>query len=113
MSISAQADDAASLVDELGLAPAIAFGTSGGGDILLELIERRPKRLRSAVVHEPALISLAETADPEDDPLAPVVELVDRDPRAAMERFIRMHTDDATFESLDPAAPEVLAFVAQ
>jgi pimeloyl-ACP methyl ester carboxylesterase len=102
MSISAQADDAASLVEELGLAPAIAFGTSGGGDILLELIARRPTLRRGAVVHEPALISLAETADTEDDPLAPVVELAERDPRAAMEAFVRMHTDDATFESLDP-----------
>ena len=42
MSIAAQADDAAALIEELGLAPAIVFGTSGGGDIALELVARRP-----------------------------------------------------------------------
>jgi pimeloyl-ACP methyl ester carboxylesterase len=46
MSIRAQADDAVALIEELDLAPAIAFGTSGGGDILLELIARRPAVLR-------------------------------------------------------------------
>ena len=42
MSIEAQADDAAALIEELGLAPALVFGTSGGGDIALELVARRP-----------------------------------------------------------------------
>jgi pimeloyl-ACP methyl ester carboxylesterase len=101
MSIPGQADDAAALIEELGLAPAIAFGTSGGGDILLELIARRPGVLRGAVVHEPALVALAEIPDPKDDPLRPIAELAERDPRAAMEAFVRLHTDDATFEALD------------
>jgi hypothetical protein len=68
-------------------------------------VTRRGARARAGdrLRHEPALISFAETADPEDDPLAPVVELAERDPRAAMEAFVRMHTDDATLESLAPA----------
>jgi pimeloyl-ACP methyl ester carboxylesterase len=100
MSIAAQADDAAALIEGLGLAPAIAFGTSGGGDILLELIARLPDVLRGAVVHEPALVALADLPDSGKDELGPIVELAARDPRAAMEAFIRLHTDDATFESL-------------
>jgi pimeloyl-ACP methyl ester carboxylesterase len=106
MSIPGQADDAASLIEELGLAPAIAFGTSGGGDILLELIARRQAALLGAVVHEPALVALAERPDPNEDPLQPIVELADRDPRAAMEAFVRLHTGDATFEALDPMLRE-------
>jgi pimeloyl-ACP methyl ester carboxylesterase len=55
MSIAAQADDAAALLEELALAPAVAFGTSAGGNVLLELLARRPDVLRAAIVHEPAL----------------------------------------------------------
>src|SRR5687768_10815257 len=46
MSIAAQADDAAALIEELRLVPAIVFGTSGGGDIALELLARRPELVR-------------------------------------------------------------------
>jgi pimeloyl-ACP methyl ester carboxylesterase len=106
MSIAAQADDAAALIEGLGLAPAIAFGTSGGGNTLLELIARRPGVLRGAVVHEPALVALADPPDPAEDELGPIVELAARDPRAAMEAFIRLNTNDATFESLDPELRE-------
>jgi pimeloyl-ACP methyl ester carboxylesterase len=106
MSISAQADDAAALIVELGLAPAIVFGTSGGGDIALELVARRPELIRGAIVHEPALVALA--GDPQDgDPdLQPIVELAAVDPRRAMEAFVRGHTSDATFEALDPQLRE-------
>jgi pimeloyl-ACP methyl ester carboxylesterase len=106
VSIPAQADDAAALIEELELAPAIAFGTSGGGDILLELIARRPDLLRGAIVHEPALPALADPPEPGEGELGPIVELSARDPRAAMEAFIRLHTNDATFESLDPELRE-------
>lgn len=105
-SIAAQADDAAALIEELGVAPAIAFGTSGGGDILLELIARRPDVLRGAVVHEPALVALADPPEPGEDALGPIEKLAARDPRAAMEAFIRLNTDGATFESLDPELRE-------
>jgi pimeloyl-ACP methyl ester carboxylesterase len=106
MSIADQADDAAALVEGLGLAPVIAFGSSGGGDILLELLARRPGTLRGAIVHEPALIALAAPPPPGGDPLQPIVELADRDPRAAMEAFLRLATDDATFDALDPMLRE-------
>ena len=104
MSIAGQADDAARLIEELGLAPAVVFGTSGGGDILLDLLARRPAVLRGAIVHEPAVIALTDAGD--DDPLAPIAELASADPRAAMEAFHRLNTSDATFEGLDPQLRE-------
>jgi pimeloyl-ACP methyl ester carboxylesterase len=103
MSIAGQADDAARLIEELELAPAIVFGTSGGGDILLDLLARRPGVLRGAIVHEPALVAMADAGD---DPLGPIVELASADPRAAMEAFHRLNTSDATFEALDPQLRE-------
>jgi pimeloyl-ACP methyl ester carboxylesterase len=106
MSIAAQADDAAALIEELGLTPAIGFGTSGGGDILLELIARRPDVLRGAVVHEPALIAVADPPAAGEHELGRIAQLAARDPRAAMEAFIRLNTSDATFESLDPELRE-------
>ena len=104
MSIAADAADAAALLEELGIVPAVAFGTSGGGDILLELVARRPDVLAGAIVHEPALVTLTE--QPLDERLARIAELGEADPRRAMEAFIRLHTDDATFEALDPQLRE-------
>jgi pimeloyl-ACP methyl ester carboxylesterase len=101
MSIAAQAHDAAALIEELGFAPAIVFGTSGSGDIALELVARRPELVRGAIVHEPALISLAGEPQPGDIELEPVIELAAVDPRRGMEAFVRMATSDATFEALD------------
>jgi pimeloyl-ACP methyl ester carboxylesterase len=103
MSIARQADDAAALIEGLELGPAIAFGTSGGGSILLELVARRPDVLRGAIVHEPALLALAGGGG---DLLAPIVARSAADPRGAMEAFVRLNSDDATFERLDPALRE-------
>jgi pimeloyl-ACP methyl ester carboxylesterase len=102
MSIAAQADDAAALIEELELTPAIVFGTSGGGDIALELLARRPELVGGAIVHEPALIALAGEAEAGDPEWQALVELAAVDPRHAMEGFVRKHTSDATFEALDP-----------
>jgi pimeloyl-ACP methyl ester carboxylesterase len=106
MSIAAQADDAAALIAELEIAPAIVFGTSGGGNILLELIARRPDVLRGAIVHEPGLLALAEATDTEAAEMQRIVGLAAVDPRRAMEAFIRKFTSDATFEALTPELRE-------
>lgn len=106
MSIAAQADDAAALIEELGLSPAIVFGTSGGGNILLDLVARRPQVLRAATAHEPALIALADETEARPDELESIIELAAVDPRRAMERFLRWVTSDATFEALDPELRE-------
>lgn len=65
-SIAEQADDAAGLIETLGLAPCAVWGGSLGGVVLLELLARRPGLVRSAIVHEPPLFTVlddgAETA---------------------------------------------------
>jgi pimeloyl-ACP methyl ester carboxylesterase len=45
-----QADDAAALLDALGLAPAAVFGTSSGGIFALAMLLRHPDRVRSAIL---------------------------------------------------------------
>ncbi len=106
MSIAAQADDAAALIEELGLAPAIVFGNSGGGDIALELLARHPQVVRGAIVHEPALIALAGEPEEGDHELQPIFELAAVDPRRAIEAFFRAIISDATFQALDPQLRE-------
>ena len=59
-----QADDAAALLEGLGLAPAAIFGTSSGGIFALAMLIRHPESVRGAMLHEPALFSLFD--DPED-----------------------------------------------
>ena len=106
MSITAQADDAAALIEGLGLAPSVVFGTSAGGNIALELITRRPELLRGAIVHEPALIAVAPNPEAEAAELQPIVELAAQDPRRATETFWRAFSSDETFEGLDPELRE-------
>ena len=106
MQIDAQADDAAALIKGLGHAPAIVFGSSGGGDIALELLARHPQLIRGAIVHEPALLALAGEPEEGDHALQPILEQAATDPRRAMEAFIRLNSSDAAFEALDPQLRE-------
>jgi pimeloyl-ACP methyl ester carboxylesterase len=104
-SMAAQADDAAALIEACGLDQAVVFGTSGGAIVALELVARRPDLLRGAVVHEPPLLSLLP--EPEGpDPLQQVLERATRDPRGALEAFVRINSSDAAWEGLDPATRE-------
>lgn len=102
MSIASQADDAGALIDRLGIAPCLVFGTSGGGNILLELIARRPELARFAIVHEPALVAVLPQPAAEDPEFAAILNLASHDPRAAMESFVRLNTSDGTVDGLDP-----------
>jgi pimeloyl-ACP methyl ester carboxylesterase len=102
MSIAAQADDVAALLEAVGITPAVVFGTSGGGNILLELVARHPRVVRAAIVHEPALIAIgAPDEDGMGADLAAIFELAASDLRAAMEAFVRRFTSDETFEALE------------
>ncbi|MBA2519825.1 MAG: alpha/beta hydrolase [Chloroflexia bacterium] len=51
-------DDAARLIEALGGGPADVFGTSGGGQIGLNLAARHPEWVRTLVAHEPPAIML-------------------------------------------------------
>ena len=99
-----QADDAAALLDALGLSPAVVFGTSSGGIFALAMVLHHPEAVRGAILHEPALVALF------DDPgqvRATVSEVVAGGMQAggvptAFERFIRLVATDANWERLDP-----------
>jgi pimeloyl-ACP methyl ester carboxylesterase len=99
-----QADDAAQLLQTLDLSPAAIFGTSGGALILLNLLLRHPEVIRTAIVHEPPMVSVLPNAAE----LGAMLQARAQDgmarggPRAAMELFLRGEAGDETFERLDP-----------
>jgi pimeloyl-ACP methyl ester carboxylesterase len=103
-----QADDAAALLDALGLAPAAVFGTSSGGIFALAMLLRHPQAVRAALLHEPALFTLFD--DPEQA-RTNVTEVVTAGmeaggPPAAFEAFIRFVAGEANWEHLDPSVRE-------
>jgi pimeloyl-ACP methyl ester carboxylesterase len=55
-------DDAAQLIEALGGEPAYVLGTSGGGQIGLNLAARHPERVRLLVAHEPPCATLLPDA---------------------------------------------------
>jgi 3-oxoadipate enol-lactonase len=84
------ADDAAALIDTLGLAPCLLVGSSGGAAIGLDVALRHAHLLRGAVFSEPPLFSI----DPVPGQalmaeIVPVVEaaLADGDPQAWVDAF--------------------------
>jgi pimeloyl-ACP methyl ester carboxylesterase len=103
-----QADDAAALLDALGLAPAVVFGTSSGGLFALCLLIRHPEAVRGALLHEPALVSLFD--DPEavrKTVGARVTAGMDSGgPPAALEQFARFVAGDANWDRLEPSLRE-------
>jgi 3-oxoadipate enol-lactonase len=97
------AEDAAALIEELGLAPCTFVGNSMGGFIALRLAARRPELLRSAVV-------LGTSADVEEqaaemDQLAEVVSQHGMAP--VIDNVLYFMLGDTTLN--DPARAEVLA----
>ena len=100
--MAAQADDAAALIRSCGFSQAVVFGTSGGAEVALELLARDLGVVRGAIIHEPPLIALLPPTEG-TDPLQPIFQLAQGDPRAALEMFIKVNSSDAAWEALDPA----------
>lgn len=103
-----QADDAAGLLEALGLAPAAVLGTSGGAIIGLNLVIRHPEVVRGAILHEPPMVSAL--ARPEDM-MGAIQEIVEGGmakggPRGAVEAFVRFAAGDEIFENLNPELRE-------
>jgi pimeloyl-ACP methyl ester carboxylesterase len=98
-----QADDAAALLDALGLAPAAVFGTSSGGVIALCLLVRHPEAVVGAVLHEPALYSLFDDPAGVQNAMTALVNegMASGGPPAALERFWRFVAGDSNWESLE------------
>ncbi len=107
-SLDEQADDAAALLEVLGLAPAAVYGSSGGGAIALNLVLRHPDVVRGVILHEPWLPCLL------DDPEAAGGEFRDVVTKAAMaegmragvEAFVRFVAGDANYEAIPPERRE-------
>lgn len=107
-SMEEQADDAAGLIEALGLAPAAVFGTSAGAVILSDLLLRRPELLRGAILHEPPLLPVLSNGAEVGATLQSMIEegMAKGGPRATMEMFIRANAGDESFENLDPGLRE-------
>jgi pimeloyl-ACP methyl ester carboxylesterase len=102
--VDEQADDAAELLTALGLAPAVAYGNSGGAIILTSLALRHPSVLRGAIFHEPAYLAVTSAADEVTATLQRLIDegMAEGGPRMATELFVRWVGGDEAFESLDP-----------
>lgn len=100
-----QADDAAALLDALGVGPAAVFGTSSGGNFALCLLIRHPEAVRGAILHEPALYALLDDFDAVRAPVRSLVQAAMEAgrPPAAVERFWRYMTGDDGWNRLPPA----------
>jgi pimeloyl-ACP methyl ester carboxylesterase len=105
-----QADDAAALLDALGVGPSAIFGTSSGGNFGLCLLVRHPEAARSAILHEPALYALVEDFDAVRSPVRALVEAAMEagGPPAAVESFWRYIAGDDAWEQLALALCERL-----
>jgi pimeloyl-ACP methyl ester carboxylesterase len=57
-----RAGDAVAILDDLGVASADVFGSSGGAVTGLALVARHPGRVRTLVAHEPPLLELLPDA---------------------------------------------------
>lgn len=101
-SVVEQADDAAGLIQGLGLAPAVVFGASAGALIALDLVIRYPHILRAGILQEPSIFSVLP--DPVSA-LAPRRALVEeamrtRGARGAVEALLCYLNDDAVLAAI-------------
>ncbi|KUL22715.1 alpha/beta fold hydrolase [Streptomyces regalis] len=101
-SVAEQADDAAALLSELGLAPAAVYGNSYGATFALDLLLRHPGVVRSAVLHEPAMISVVDDPAAAQTSVRSAVQegLARGGPPEAVDRFFRLVVGDATWDRL-------------
>jgi pimeloyl-ACP methyl ester carboxylesterase len=103
-----QSNDAAALLDALGLAPAAVFGTSRGAVVALELSIRHHDAVRGVILHEPALYALVDDPGELRRTLAALLEegIASGGLRGAIERFWRFVAGDVNWESLEPSLRE-------
>src|SRR5919108_2785644 len=92
-----QADDAAALLNALGVGPAAVFGSSSGGNFALCLMVEHPGWVRGAIMHEPGLYALVDDFDAVRAPLRALVQeaMAAGGPPAAVERFWGYMTGEA------------------
>jgi len=107
-SIEEQSDDAAGLIEALGIGPVAVFGNSAGAIIGLDLVISHPESVRGAILQEPPMT--AGMSDPEEvmGAIQQVVEggMQRGGPRGGCETFLRFVAGDEVFENLDPQLRE-------
>lgn len=101
-SVDEQADDAAALIQSLGLSPVVVFGGSAGGVIALNLMMRHPQLIRAGIVQEPSLFSVLPDPQAALAPRRALLEetLKTKGPRAAVEALMRYLNDDGVFAAI-------------
>ena len=101
-SVAEQADDAAGIIQALGLERAVVFGASAGGPIALDLTIRHAHLVRAGILQEPSIFSVLP------DPmvaLAPRRALIEetiktKGPRGAIEALMRYLNDDGVLAAI-------------
>jgi pimeloyl-ACP methyl ester carboxylesterase len=101
-------EDAAELIEALGIAPVAIFGSSAGAIIGLDLAIRHPELVRDAILHEPPMT--AGMANPEEVMVA-IQQVVEGGMQrgglsGGVEAFCRFVDGDEAFENLDPQLRE-------
>jgi pimeloyl-ACP methyl ester carboxylesterase len=100
-----QANDAAALLEALGVDRVAVFGTSSGGNLALCLLVCHPELVRGVLLHEPGLYAVLDDPDAVRAPLRALVSaaMVSGGPPAAVERFWCYVAGDNGWARLAPA----------
>jgi pimeloyl-ACP methyl ester carboxylesterase len=103
-SVEEQADDAARVLAGVTNSPALAYGTSNGGAVALELAMRHPERVSAAIVHEVPLLSVLANPAPVGKMIGEVIGAgMERGgPEGGLEAFLRFAYGDAIVDQLAP-----------
>ncbi len=103
-----QSDDAAALIEALGITPAAVFGNSGGAIIGLDLVVRHPDLVRGAILHDPAMFSVMSNPEEALGPIQQVVEkgMEEGGLRGGVEAFWRFFAGEEAFDNMDPGLRE-------
>jgi pimeloyl-ACP methyl ester carboxylesterase len=100
--VSEQADDAAGILEGLGIRAASVYGHSIGAPIALELTLRRPELVHTLTLHDPAMMSVLGDPGAVMAVVGPVIEqgMKAGGPQAAADAFYRFAAGSA-IEALD------------
>lgn len=104
-SVAEQIEDAAGLLERLDATPALAYGTSVGAIVALELALARPDLVSRLVLHEMPLISVLAEPAPVVAGMGEIIEpaFARGGPDAALEAFLRFAYGDAIVDALEPS----------
>jgi pimeloyl-ACP methyl ester carboxylesterase len=107
------AEDLHRVVEDTGLGPVDAFGSSGGGAFALQWVVDHPGDVSTLVTHEPPLLTLLEDGEIAQRVQTDIVETYRRQGYgAALAKFVQlvMHAGPLPHDYLDQPAPDPRAF---